>query len=66
MNDEQLDRLQTEARQQRDFLLQKSDWTQLSDASVDAAAWAEYRQKLRDLPLQEGFPESIAWPEKPI
>ena len=34
----------------RNCLLAESDWTQLPDAPVDAAAWAEYRQELRDAP----------------
>jgi len=54
-----------EARTQRDALLSESDWTQVSDAPVDQAAWAEYRQALRDLPQQAGFPTEITWPQKP-
>jgi len=53
------------AREQRDLLLQQSDWTQVTDAPVNAASWATYRQALRDVPLQSGFPDSIAWPIKP-
>lgn len=49
----------------RDFLLQQSDWTQLPDAPVDHAAWAVYRQQLRDVPLQPGFPLNIVWPVQP-
>lgn len=37
-------------RNRRDHLLQESDWTQLLDAPVDQAAWAAYRQELRDAP----------------
>jgi len=54
-----------EARNLRDELLVASDWTQVSDAPVDQAAWADYRQALRDIPQQEDFPENVAWPEKP-
>ena len=54
-----------EARQMRDRLLAASDWTQVADAPVDAAAWATYRQALREVPQQEGFPENITWPEVP-
>lgn len=54
-----------EARQQRDRLLAASDWTQVSDAPVDQAAWATYRQALRDVPQQAGFPDNITWPEVP-
>lgn len=49
----------------RGQLLADTDWTQVSDAPVDQAAWAVYRQALRDIPQQEGFPESVVWPSKP-
>ena len=51
-------------RAQRDRLLSASDWTQLADAPVDQAAWATYRQALRDLPEQDGFPD-VAMPAAP-
>ena len=57
-----------EARTQRDKLLAATDWTQVLDAPIDAAtreAYRAYRQALRDLPEQEGFPETITWPELP-
>jgi len=54
-----------EAREMRDRLLAASDWTQVADAPVDQAAWATYRQALRDVPQQEGFPEQIEWPQPP-
>jgi hypothetical protein len=53
------------ARNQRDTLLTQTDWTQVADAPVDKAAWAAYRQALRDVPQQAGFPTTITWPEKP-
>ena len=34
----------------RNVQLAQTDWTQVADAPVDAAAWATYRQQLRDLP----------------
>lgn len=52
-------------RQTRDRLLAQSDWTQVADAPVDKAAWAAYRQALRDVPSQEGFPWNVTFPEKP-
>ena len=55
----------TTARTQRDALLIASDWTQVADAPVDQAAWATYRQALRDVPKQAGFPENIDWPVAP-
>lgn len=57
-----------EARARRDRLLAESDWTQVLDAPIDAGtreAYRVYRQALRDIPEQEGFPEAITWPELP-
>ncbi len=58
-------RLPDEVRQTRDGLLKKSDWTQAADAPVDQAAWATYRQALRDIPSQAGFPNEVVWPVEP-
>lgn len=52
-------------RAQRNALLTASDWTQVADAPVDQSAWATYRQQLRDIPSQSGFPLNVTWPEKP-
>jgi hypothetical protein len=52
-------------RVQRNALLAQSDWTQCLDSTVDVAAWAVYRQALRDLPQQPGFPQEIHWPTPP-
>jgi len=51
-------------RSERDQKLEASDWTQVADAPVNQAAWAEYRQALRNVPQQEGFPWNIIWPEE--
>lgn len=51
-------------RVERNKLLVASDWTQLPDAPVDAAAWATYRQALRDI-TTEANPFAIVWPESP-
>jgi hypothetical protein len=55
-------------RVQRDVLLAACDWTQLPDAVLDAetrSAWAAYRQSLRDVPQQPGFPAAVDWPTAP-
>ena len=52
-------------RRSRNQMLTETDWTQLEDSPVDKAAWATYRQALRDVPTQEGFPWNVQWPEKP-
>lgn len=57
-----------EARAERDKLLAETDWTQVLDAPIDAEtreAYRAYRQALRDIPEQEGFPDTITWPELP-
>ena len=52
-------------REDRNARLSACDWTQLADAPVDDLAWATYRQSLRDVPLQAGFPWDVNWPAKP-
>lgn len=52
-------------RRTRDEFLSSSDWTQVADAPVDKAAWATYRQLLRDITTQTGFPWSVSFPVKP-
>lgn len=54
-----------EVRYQRNHKLAASDWTQVADAQVDQQAWATYRQALRDIPAQAGFPWDVTWPKKP-
>lgn len=51
-------------RSQRNNLLSQTDWMALSD-NVMSPAWADYRQSLRDVTTQEGFPFSVVWPSKP-
>ena len=59
------ERLSSQIRQERNTLLSECDWTQVSDAPVNKAAWQTYRQALRDITAQEGFPYSVIWPTKP-
>jgi hypothetical protein len=54
-----------EIRNERNQLLAASDWTQVADAPVDRAAWVIYRQALRDITSQTGFPQIIDWPTAP-
>ena len=60
------DRAAAEYRVQRNKLLAASDWTQVEDAPVDKAAWATYRQALRDISAQAGFPATVVWPTQPV
>jgi hypothetical protein len=52
-------------RDQRTQKLKDCDWTQLADSPVDKAVWATYRQALRDVPTQAGFPWTVVWPDAP-
>lgn len=54
-----------EIRSERYMKLLHSDWTQLPDAPVDKQAWATYRQALRDVTSQPGFPFDVIWPPAP-
>lgn len=54
-----------EVRMLRNAQLSASDWTQVADAPVDKAAWATYRQALRDISAQSGFPWTVQWPTQP-
>ena len=59
------DRAMGALRRERDRLLAESDWTQQPDAPADTAAWAKYRQALRDLPAKTDDPEAVKWPKAP-
>jgi hypothetical protein len=52
-------------RTSRNDKLKECDWTQITDATVDKTAWATYRQALRDITAQAGFPWTITWPDAP-
>lgn len=65
---EQTTQLATADRAKRDSLLAACDWTQFADNPLDAKAmaqWQDYRQALRDVPQQDGFPGTIKWPDPP-
>jgi hypothetical protein len=52
-------------RDDRNTKLTDCDWTQLADSTADKTAWATYRQALRDITTQTGFPWTITWPTQP-
>jgi hypothetical protein len=53
-------------REERNAKLTSSDWTQALDIpEATRTTWATYRQALRDVPTQPGFPEDITWPTPP-
>lgn len=62
------EQMAADVRAKRDALLAASDYTQATDyPSTYAArtAWAEYRQQLRDVTKQTGFPAEVKWPTEP-
>lgn len=57
------------ARKLRDYALSICDWTAVVDSPLTEGQkiqWAAYRQELRDIPEQPGFPLVIEWPESPV
>ena len=53
-------------REDRNKRLAETDWTQLTDAPVvNNAVWGTYRQNLRNITEQSGFPWEVTWPVKP-
>jgi hypothetical protein len=58
--------LAASARNYRAELLSETDWTQLADVpQATKDVWIAYRQALRNVPQQAGFPTNVVWPEKP-
>ena len=54
------------ARIKRNYKIQATDWTQGADVPTSIKSkWTDYRQKLRDVPAQSDFPETITWPTEP-
>ena len=59
---------ENDARSQRNALLTQSDWAVMPDSPLsdsDKTSWQTYRQALRDVSDQAGFPDNITWPTKP-
>ena len=60
----QLENKQIKIRFIRDEYLKETDWWAVSDR-VMTQAEIDYRQALRDIPSQDGFPNSVVWPTNP-
>lgn len=52
-------------RIERNAMIANCDWTQLPDSPVNKQEWITYRQALRDITIQSGFPWNVEWPIKP-
>lgn len=66
--DKEYDVIGNKIRSERNHLLALCDWTQNADSPLSneqKAAWATYRQALRDVPEQPGFPYDVVWPTQP-
>lgn len=63
---EKQNQFKNSVRLTRNQLLAETDWTQAKDVpDAVSAKWAPYRQALRDVPQQAGFPDNVTWPTKP-
>jgi hypothetical protein len=63
---EEIQQLETEYRAYRNRLIAQTDWVTLPDVNLpNKAAWLVYRQQLRDITNQSGFPTDIDWPVAP-
>jgi hypothetical protein len=61
--------LEADAKTKRDDLLLRSDYTQLPNSKFTTeqkAEWETYRQSLRDVTSQAGFPWEVNWPTQPV
>ena len=58
------DRAAAEVRHERNSLIAETDYLALSDNTM-ASEMQSYRQALRDIPSQAGFPTNVTWPTKP-
>lgn len=68
MTQAEIDSIADSVRELRNKKLSVCDWTQLADSPLDATKKAEYeayRQALRDVTSQAGFPTDVTWPVEP-
>lgn len=65
---ERLDAQSKAVRDERNKLLSDTDWVVVKSAETGEAIpteWTTYRQALRDVTTQDGFPDTVVWPVKP-
>ena len=58
------DRLAAQVRAERNAKIAACDWRVLPDV-LNGDVWKVYRQALRDVPNQAGFPDNVVWPTQP-
>lgn len=69
LEDPEYSNKKSEIIQRRNILLSESDYLMMIDYPISDEKKQEikvYRQALRDIPQQDGFPENIVWPERPV
>lgn len=55
-----------DVRNERNRRLIESDWVMMPDVNIfNKQAWLDYRQALRDVTEQTGFPDDVEWPLPP-
>ena len=59
------DREAAQVRTERNEKIRVCDWRVLPDV-LNSDIWKTYRQALRDIPTQTGFPNDVVWPEQPL
>jgi hypothetical protein len=62
------DKQSQEVKAHRNVTLLQSDWTQIPNGPLtieQQQAWADYRQQLRDITSQSGYPFNVVWPTSP-
>ena len=62
---EALESAKQQVRSERDKLLRATDYLVMPDYPNKPTGIDAYRQALRDIPEQSGFPEAVDWPELP-
>lgn len=62
---EKKEQVANSVRAERDKLISETDYFMLQDAPLAPEGVETYRQALRDITLQKGFPFDVQWPEKP-
>lgn len=66
VEEERLELLATSIRLDRDKRIAATDFYLLPDAPPQPEGLLSYRQALRDITEQEGFPENVVWPASPL
>ena len=57
---------ESDVKSERLTLLRRTDWTQLPDVpEATRTLWVDYRQQLRDITEQDGYPYNVSWPTPP-